>query len=593
MAISVTLRETQAAASGTSITSGSFTPSANSLLMVCAAIESDGSAISESISDSLTSSWTKQVVDGGTGDGSYPHKAVIWTTEIGGSPSSMTVTVGLGTSMYNSELVVLDATGYDTTTPVGLTASMFDDAQNTQDTETPAYGGTTASDSLSIVVGATDDYSGEGTQPDPTTGWTDHHKTDTTGLSIGVFSRIAALTAPSIEIGGTFGFTVVGMEVKADSGSGTDALTANSLTSAVAVDTSAITQVHALTANSLTSAVAVDTSALTQLHVLAGDSLTSAVAVDQTTLSESHALTANSLTSAVSVDTSDIAQVHAITADSLTSAVAVDTADITQLHALAGDSLTSAVAIDQPAVSETHILAGDSLTSAVAVDTSDIAQTHALSGDSLTSAVAVDTSDITQVHGLAGNSLTSAVTIDSPELGSGADHNLLGNSLTSAVAIDTGDLGQLHVLTGNSLTSAVSVDTPALNGGGATEQEYLGGNNYGAIRRQKSRASFRRYRGLRWNEEKKRFEEILADHELGAESVKIDVRILPPTFHTPQVFTYQPRQQLPTLVLTPEPTPQPEPPTVEMLMAEIATLQERQARLERIIEDLVLIEIAS
>lgn len=113
--------------------SGSFTPSANSLLVIAVtAIHDAGAGIN--IGDDLTISgggltFTKRVV---VNDTTYWGSGlVIFTAAVGASPSSMTLTLDCGANnIYVYAVHVVDYTGYDTGTPTGATASTASGATN-------------------------------------------------------------------------------------------------------------------------------------------------------------------------------------------------------------------------------------------------------------------------------------------------------------------------------------------------------------------------------------------------------------------------------------------------------------------------------
>lgn len=100
----------------------SFTPAANSRLFVfaCAQRDNHSTARSWTISDTLSSTWTKldesTLVDWET-LAIYGINVVAWYTDIGASPSARTVTVDAsgGNEFYG--VVAFDVTGYDTGAP--------------------------------------------------------------------------------------------------------------------------------------------------------------------------------------------------------------------------------------------------------------------------------------------------------------------------------------------------------------------------------------------------------------------------------------------------------------------------------------------
>jgi len=86
---------TQSMASSTSMTSASFTPADNSLLVVMMSVDTDSYNTSNiTISDTQSLTWTKQVENHYT-DGVYHATTVIWTAPVT-TGASMTITVGSG-----------------------------------------------------------------------------------------------------------------------------------------------------------------------------------------------------------------------------------------------------------------------------------------------------------------------------------------------------------------------------------------------------------------------------------------------------------------------------------------------------------------
>lgn len=149
------------------ITTASFTPSNNSLLLVIAtAICPQGfSSGSESISDSAGLTWTKRKVQssGGTPPGDWPTVIYIWTAPVT-TGVSMTVTHGYGAVSTdgngNQDILVQQITGHDVANPV---VQVFGDGapgSSYRDTTATVYegtlGATTAADSLLFGVVSVD-----------------------------------------------------------------------------------------------------------------------------------------------------------------------------------------------------------------------------------------------------------------------------------------------------------------------------------------------------------------------------------------------------------------------------------------------------
>lgn len=107
-------------------TTTSFTPPANSLLLVGVALMEDGGGTPQANEDigvptisggGLT--YTRETALDGTGLPWYSTKLVVFRAPVGGSPASMTITVDDDTNqaIYGYAVSVIAFTGYDTTTP--------------------------------------------------------------------------------------------------------------------------------------------------------------------------------------------------------------------------------------------------------------------------------------------------------------------------------------------------------------------------------------------------------------------------------------------------------------------------------------------
>jgi hypothetical protein len=151
----------------TSFTSGSFTPPDNSLLVVMLAAYNVTSA---SISGGgLT--WTQQVSlqDNGT-DKDF---LVVWTAPVT-TGSSMTVTVStLNFDASNGTMQIISYTGYDTTTPIGATASNNSIGTDGPQSLTLSAAPDTASEILGVMAGNSNGSAPGETTVTPGTGWTE------------------------------------------------------------------------------------------------------------------------------------------------------------------------------------------------------------------------------------------------------------------------------------------------------------------------------------------------------------------------------------------------------------------------------------
>jgi hypothetical protein len=116
--------------SGNTYTTGSFTPPANSLLIVSVCWASGNVAIQNPGAQSISGgglTWSRAVELAPTSSIGFWTDMVIFTAQVGGSPSSMTVTIsapGIGTGdnmLTNTHIVAY--TGYNTSLPVQQAAS--------------------------------------------------------------------------------------------------------------------------------------------------------------------------------------------------------------------------------------------------------------------------------------------------------------------------------------------------------------------------------------------------------------------------------------------------------------------------------------
>lgn len=125
MAIAITQRasSTNGTTSGGSLTSSSFTPTANSRLFVFAIASRDGHTATRawSITDTSGRTWTKLAESTLTNwetFADYGGNVVCWYTDVGASPAAMTVTVDPSATGNDwMSLVAFDVTGHDTSTP--------------------------------------------------------------------------------------------------------------------------------------------------------------------------------------------------------------------------------------------------------------------------------------------------------------------------------------------------------------------------------------------------------------------------------------------------------------------------------------------
>src|SRR6266853_1728278 len=165
----------KAPGTATSVTTASFTPADNSLVVVFAGLQSSNNSLAASISGgSLT--WTKQA-QAGVDVSNFGHFSILWTAPVT-TGASMTVTVGNMPSDGTAEGIVhvFYYTGHNTSTPVGGTASAtaaFNSAVNLTLSSAPA----TTSE---VIAGASDDTASGAANITTGTGWTQQtHVSDT------------------------------------------------------------------------------------------------------------------------------------------------------------------------------------------------------------------------------------------------------------------------------------------------------------------------------------------------------------------------------------------------------------------------------
>jgi|SRR6185369_11031476 hypothetical protein len=216
MALSPTTRATVNAASDT-VTSGSFTPSADSLLVALVTFQNGGGAGASTCAMTGTGglSWTSRANAATTF--AFEVRAQIFTAPVGSSPSAQTVTATVtGGSADNVTLVLVEFTGYDTGTPTGVTLAANTNARS--GAYTPSLSGTSATDSYVIATGIVD---GTATT-DATVGasWSSLYSVMVSGFAVTLAEhRSGALsTADWATFDSGFSTAAVAVEIKAAAG---------------------------------------------------------------------------------------------------------------------------------------------------------------------------------------------------------------------------------------------------------------------------------------------------------------------------------------------------------------------------------------
>jgi hypothetical protein len=206
------------ATSGTTITTGSFTPTADSILIVGDWFDQDGLP---SISDSLGGSWTPIEAGYRDDDGQFGGFG-FWYQVVGGSPSSMTVTVTKDSGNANGGWV-LEWTGQHTSAPIGATAksSFSSGASN------PIQQAITTGADNSVVVGGLTNWDTTSGSTADTGDTLDYESQYTTHWSGGMVGHITSAVSPAGSA--TIGFNrqtvqerghIVAFELKEDAGGG-------------------------------------------------------------------------------------------------------------------------------------------------------------------------------------------------------------------------------------------------------------------------------------------------------------------------------------------------------------------------------------
>lgn len=159
--------------------SGSFTPTANSLLVAKVyAAPMTGVAESTATVTGGSLTWTKRAGIERLTAGTEYEFVQIWTAPVGASPSSMTVTIThTSETFYGCGMHLEDWTGYDTSTPVGATAT----GTSTATPLSITLSGAPATDSSCVAIMAYgSDADGSGAVTPSGAGWTEIRDVNTT-----------------------------------------------------------------------------------------------------------------------------------------------------------------------------------------------------------------------------------------------------------------------------------------------------------------------------------------------------------------------------------------------------------------------------
>ena len=265
-----------------SLTTGSFTPADDSLLIIFASGQSDdGDAPTISDSEGLT--WTRQA---NAEQSAYQDVGAVWTTPIT-TGASMTVTIATTSNLSNVHVRGVTVTGYDTTTPVGgAAAAMASGMTGSQSLTMPS-----TSESNSLVIGMARGRDGAATDIDTGASWTQLDEDVANSAVSQIQYRVAAVSSiPWAEVVATgYGAgALLGIEIQEAAATGT--------TVAAAVDALVLTEQQA------TITVDHNIAATTDALVLAELAATITVANDTNIAAATDALTLATLAATVSVD---------------------------------------------------------------------------------------------------------------------------------------------------------------------------------------------------------------------------------------------------------------------------------------------------
>jgi len=204
---------TKAPGAPTSFTSAAFTPADNSLVTVFGALQSSDQALLPSISGGgLT--WTKQL-SAGPDAGAAGHFSVLWTAPVT-TGASMTVTIGNMPSDGTAEGVmhIFTYTGYNTSTPIGATATGLAGFNNPVNLTLSAAPATTSE----VIACASDDTGGGAPAITAGTGWSEQfHVSDGSNTDSQSQTRTASTSTNVLWNGNAAGSNgcAVAMEIQA------------------------------------------------------------------------------------------------------------------------------------------------------------------------------------------------------------------------------------------------------------------------------------------------------------------------------------------------------------------------------------------
>ena len=513
-----------------SYTTGSFTPSANSLLtvIVCAETNNGSSNISASltITDSAGLTWTAITNVGNSTSWATGMRA--WRAPVGASPSSMTVTVDCGANNIYEYLVdAIDSTGYDTSSPIGATATGGGSGSNGLGTDGAASitlsaapassslvigalgGDTSSTGGVTYGTGWTELYDVRGPgeaflqvqertgSTSTTVGWNDICTSGTAWKSLGLAFEVkaaasevtAALTgSSSTTSSGTVGIAhdqaITGSAVTASAGTLSPLVEYSAALTGAEVTASAGTlapvQTAALTGSAAT--VSAGSVASTRTVAISGSEVETAAG----TLTPGSETIAELTGAEVTASVGSLAVERAVALAGSEVSAAAGTLPAVRLVAIAGSQATASAG--SVAVERTTVLAGDEVSASVGTAAPGVSV--ALTGSSVTASAGTITPTQDGTVGLSGSEVAvsagavapqttlalagSVVTVSAGTITAGSEVTvaLTGEAVTASAGSLAGshDLG----LTGIAI-SGLTGSIQAVGGSDAVEPSYGGG----------------------------------------------------------------------------------------------------------------------
>lgn len=194
------------------VVTASFTPPANCRLVAVVQSMRDSSTTSYKASTTVSGGSLSWNQDAAEDDGDWVQCTEIWTAEVGGSPSSMTVTWSSGgLDMYLVHLTVY-AVQLDGAAPtVGLAAAGSD--ASTSGSVSLSLGGTTGADSL--IIGAAMATESPASEITVGSSWTEIAETTDGPVNTRAqiqFRKASVSSVPWADVDGTFGRTYAAVE---------------------------------------------------------------------------------------------------------------------------------------------------------------------------------------------------------------------------------------------------------------------------------------------------------------------------------------------------------------------------------------------